>query len=110
MTCLPVPLSRLSIVVITWPTFKVENLSGGNVTQVILENLTTGTKFQWDGTLANTKILTINMENRTIDNDGTDDIAGFTETFWSLAVGANSIKYTGGVTIELDTLWRHRWL
>lgn len=83
--------------------------SGGTITSCLFENLTTGQKFTFTGTVADGKNLTIDCEEVTVTNDTADAIANFSGDFIKLNPGANSLKFTGdNNAIKVD--YQDQWL
>lgn len=94
----------------TRPVFKITNNSGaGIVNNIKIENLTLGKALVFTGTLAAGQTLSLDMQERKIVNAATEDMTNWQGEFFELAVGANSIKYTGGVTVQIVTDWRDRF-
>lgn len=89
----------------------ITNGSGSAITNFTFENTTTGQKFKFTGSLANTKALVINNYADysdtafTVLNDGTNAIANFEGDPISLASGTNSLVYTGTTTVSVKTEW-----
>lgn len=89
----------------------ITNNSGGAITNFTFENTTTGDKFKFTGSLANTKVLVVNNyadysdTTLTVTNDGTDAISSFEGDFITLASGTNSLKYTGTTAVSVKTEW-----
>lgn len=94
---------------ISRPIITVTNDSS-NITSVIVENLTTGQKVSYAGTLLTGDDLVIDTDNLTVKNDGTDDLGNVTnEIGIVLWPGANEIKVTGVVSGDIDFDWFDRW-
>jgi len=91
------------------PTITVTNDSS-DISSVIIENLTTGQKVSYSGTLATGNDLVIDTDNLTVKNDGTDDIGNVTnEIGIVLWPGDNEFKITGVVSGDVDVDWFDRW-
>lgn len=94
---------------ISRPIITVTNDSS-NITSVIIENLTTGQKVSYAGTLATGNALVIDTDILTVKNNGTDDLGNVTnEIGIVLWPGANEIKVTGVVSGDIDVDWFDRW-
>ena len=89
----------------------ITNNTGGAITNFTFENQTTGDKFKFTGSLANTKVLVVNNyadyldTALTVTNDGTDAIAYFEGDPIRLASGTNSLVYTGSTAVSVKTEW-----
>jgi phage-related protein len=95
----------------TRPVIRITNTSGGSIVNNIkVENLTLGKALVFTGALAAGRTLVLDMQARTITNDNVEDLTNWQGEFWELAVGANSLKYTGGVSVTIVTEWRDRWV
>lgn len=95
----------------TRPTLRITNNSGASIVNNLkIENLTLGKALVFTGTLANTNTLIIDMQARSIQNAGVEDLTNWQGEFWELAVGANTLKYTGGITVAVVTEWRDRYV
>ena len=95
----------------TRPTIRVTNNSGADIVNNLkIENLTLSKALVFTGTLKNTNTLIIDMQARSIQNAGVEDLTNWQGEFWELAVGVNSLKYTGGVTVAVVTEWRDRYV
>ena len=93
----------------TRPVITVTNDSS-NITSVIVENLTTGQKVSYSGTLATGKDLVIDCENLTVKNDGTNDLGNVTNEIGIVIIpGDNEIKVTGIVSGDIDIDFFKRW-
>jgi hypothetical protein len=94
---------------ITYPIITVTN-SSSNITSVIVENLTSGQKFTYTGTLVTSTDLVIDSENLSVKNNGTEDLGNVTNEIDIILVpGDNLFKVTGVVsgTILIDRF--NRW-
>jgi hypothetical protein len=89
----------------------ITNSTGSAISNFTFENQTTGDKFKFTGSLANTKALIVNNYADysdtaiTVTNDGTDAIAYFEGDPIRLASGTNSLVYTGSTTVSVKTEW-----
>ena len=93
------------------PTIRVTNNSSADIVNNLkIENLTLSKALVFTGTLKNTNTLIIDMQARSIQNAGVEDLTNWQGEFWELAVGVNSLKYTGGVTVAVVTEWRDRYV
>ena len=91
------------------PVITVTNDSS-NITSVIIENLTTGQKVSYAGTLVTGNDLVIDTDALTVENNGTGDLANVTnEIGIVLWPGANEFKITGVVAGDVDVDWFDRW-
>lgn len=94
---------------ITYPIIKLTNASS-SITSLTIENLTTGQKVSYSGTLVTSKILEIDTENLTVENDGVGDLGNVTnEIGLYLLPGANAMRVTGMVTGTCVIDWTDRW-
>lgn len=85
--------------------------TGGSITSLTLENLTSGQKLSYSGTITTGNELTIDTENLTVENNGTGDLANFTgDTDFHLVPGNNEIKFTGSNGDELKFDFFARYL
>lgn len=85
--------------------------TGGSITSLTLENLTSGQKLSYSGTISTGTALVIDTVNLTVENDGTGDLANFTgDTDMHLDPGDNEFKFTGtnGDYCKID--WYNRYL
>ena len=95
----------------TRPVIKITNNSGAAIVNNIkIENVTLVKALVFTGTLAAGQTLELDMQARKITNAATEDMTNWQGEFWELAVGANTLKYTGGVTVGIVTEWRDRWV
>ena len=91
------------------PIITVTNDSS-NITSLIIENLTTGQKISYTGTLATGNDVVIDTDLLTVENNGTGDLGNVTnEIGIFLYPGANEIKVTGIVSGDIDVDWHDRW-
>lgn len=91
------------------PVITVTNNSS-NITSLTIENLTTGQKISYVGTLVTGTDLVIDTDNLTVENNGTGDLANVTnEIGIILFPGGNEIKVTGIVSGDIDVDWFERW-
>lgn len=94
---------------ISRPVITITNDSS-NINSVIVENLTTGQKVSYAGTLLTGDALVIDTDNLTVKNDGVNDLANVTnEIGIVLWPGANQIKVTGVVSGDADVDWFNRY-
>lgn len=94
---------------ISRPVIAVTNDSS-NITSVIIENLTTGQKVSYSGTLVTGDDLVIDTDALTVKNDGVDDLGNVTnEIGLVLWPGDNEFKITGVVAGDVDVDWFDRW-
>jgi len=95
----------------TRPTLRITNNSGADIVNNLkIENLTLSKALVFTGTLKNANTLIIDMQARSIQNAGVEDLTNWQGEFWELAVGANILKYTGGITVAVVTEWRDRYV
>lgn len=118
----------------TTTTFEVDNtggvehqdselvITGGagvTVTDVTVDNLTTGEQVVWTGTIGAGEVLTIKTLPQTIDKDGTGEydnttLPGDQLGFWKLAKGVNEFEITTtsvvGGTATLEYFWQRQYL
>lgn len=93
----------------SYPIITVTN-SSSNITSVIIENLTTGQKISYSGTLATATDLVINTEELTVENNGSGDLGNVTnEIGIILWPGDNEFKVTGVVSGDIDVDWYDKW-
>lgn len=91
------------------PKITVTN-SSSNISSLTIENLTTGQKFNYSGTLVTSKSLVLNSDDLTVKNDGTDDLGSVTNEIGIVLVpGANEIKVTGVASGDIDFDFFQRW-
>lgn len=82
--------------------------SAGNITSLTLENLTSGERVSYTGTVLNGDTLVIDCFNETVVNDGTDDIGNHVNDFPALLPMLNKLRYTGSnCTIKIDYFNRY---
>lgn len=94
---------------VTRPIITVTNDSS-NITSLIIENLTSGQKVSYSGTLVTSKALVVDAENLTVENDGTGDLGNVTNEIGLLLLpGANEIKVTGIASGTIDVDFYNRW-
>ena len=93
--------------------------TGVTVTDITVENLTTGESLAWTGTIGAGEVLTINTLPQTIDKDSTGEYDNTTLPstqlgFWSLAKGVNEFEITctsvSGGTATLEFYWQRQYL
>lgn len=94
------------------PTFPIITLTNNSstLTSIIIENLTTGQKLTYTGSLLTSKSLVINSENLTVENDSVSDLGNVANEIDIILIpGDNLIKVTGVVsgTILVDRF--DRW-
>ncbi len=100
----------------SYPTLPVATISGGAITNPSIQNVTAGLTMLVDITLATTDTLVIDFGARTIVLNGTASRRSLmdpTSRWWSLAPGANTIKFTGtpgSGSPQLSMTWRNAWL
>lgn len=79
---------------------------GDAITNMTLENLTTGERFSFLNTITVGTTLFVDCEEGIVENDGIDDKGNHTgDLFMSLAVGQNYFKYTGSLCTILTDWW-----
>ncbi len=94
---------------ITHPIITVTNDSS-NITSLVIENLTTGQKVSYSGTLVTGDDLVIDTDKLTVENDGTGDIGNVTnEIGIVLWPGDNEFKITGIASGDVDVDFFDRW-
>jgi len=94
---------------ISRPKITVTNDSS-NITSLIIENLTTGQKFTYSGSLATGNDLVLNSDDLTVKNNGTDDLGNVTNEIGIVLVpGANLFKVTGIASGDIDVDWFDRY-
>jgi len=94
---------------ISYPVITVTNDSS-NIVSIIIENLTTGQKISYSGTLATGKSLVIDTEALTVENDGTGDLGNVTNEIGIFLVpGDNEFLITGVASGSVDVDWSDRW-
>ena len=94
---------------ISYPKITVTNDSS-NISSLTIENLTTGQKFNYSGSIVTADALVIDTEKLTVENDGVSDLANVTnEVGIYLVPGANTFKVTGVVLGDIDVDWFNRW-
>lgn len=69
---------------------------GATMSTCLLENLTTGERLSFDSSVAVGNTLTIDCDERTVENNGVDGLSYFTGDFMKLVKGTNYLKFTGG--------------
>ena len=93
--------------------------TGVTVTDVTVDNNTTGEQLAWSGTIGAGEVLTIRTLPQTIDLDGTGEFDNVVLPndqlgFWSLAKGVNEFEITctsvAGGTATLDFYWQRQYL
>lgn len=93
--------------------------TGVTVTDVTVDNNTTGEQVAWSGTIAAGEVLTIKTLPQTIDKDGTGEydnttLPGSQLGFWKLAKGINQFEITctsvAGGTAALEFFWQRQYL
>ena len=91
------------------PRIAVTN-SSSSITSLIIENLTTGQKFSYSGTIVTATDLVLESEDLTVKNDGVDDLANVTnEVGFVLVPGDNEFVVTGVASGDIDIDWYDRW-
>jgi hypothetical protein len=94
---------------ISRPKITVTNDSS-NISSLTIENLTTGQKFNYSGSLLTGDDLVINADTLTVENDGVGDLGNVTNEIGIVLVpGANLFKVTGIVSGDIDVDWFDRW-
>jgi len=94
---------------ITRPKIAVTN-SSSNITSVVIENLTTGQKFSYTGTIITGTDLVLCSDELTVENNGTSDLTNVTnEIGIFLTPGDNEFKITGVVSGDIDVDFFQRW-
>ena len=78
-----------------------ETLNGATI---VVENMTTGEELTWEGDLADTKELEIDVAHWIVYNDSVADMADVVGSFPTMQPGANSIKVTGFGTLGTLTI------
>ena len=93
--------------------------TGVTVTDVTIDNNTTGEQLAWSGTIGAGEVLTIRTLPQTIDLDGTGEFDNVTLPndqlgFWKLAKGVNEFEITctsvSGGTATLQLYWQRQYL
>lgn len=93
----------------THPIITVTNDSS-NITSLTIENLTTGQKFNYSGTLQTSQDLVLDAENLTVENNGTGDLGNVTNEVGIILVpGDNEFQITGVVAGSIDVDAFDRW-
>ena len=91
------------------PIITITNDSS-NVSSIIIDNLTTGQKMSYVGTVITGNDLMIDSELLTVENNGTGDLANVSnEIGIVLWPGDNEFKITGIVAGDIDVDWYDRW-
>lgn len=94
-------------------------LAGATITDVLVENLTTGEELLWEGTIAAASSLVIKTLPQTIRLDGTDEYANTTLPatqlgFWKLPLGDNDFRVTftnlAGGDAEIVYAWMRHYV
>jgi hypothetical protein len=94
-------------------------LAGATITDVLVENLTTGEELLWEGTLAPTEVLEIKTLPQTIRFEGADAYADVTLPnaqigFWRLALGENEFRITftsvSGGNAQINYAWARHYI
>lgn len=82
---------------------------GTDITTITFENLTNGEVFSYTGTVTAGDELVIDTSEQTVENDGVDDLANWSNgDFLKLELGTNKFKYTGSnCTIKVDFFARY---
>jgi len=94
---------------ITRPKISVTN-SSSNISSLTIENLTTGQKFNYSGSLATSDVLVIDTDTLTVENDGVGDLGNVTNEIGIILVpGANEFKVTGVVSGSINVDFFSRW-
>jgi len=96
----------------------IDVASGGSVTDVRIDNLTTEQYVEWTGTLASEERLEINLSTLNIEAAGVDawdetTIPNTQTNFWELVLGANQFRVTvTSVTgsAELTYFWEREYI
>jgi phage-related protein len=92
-----------------FPIISLTNSSSA-ITSLTIENLTTGQKVSYSGTLSTSDVLKIDTENLTVENDGVNDLGNVTnEIGVQLAPGGNEIRVTGMAAGTAIVDFRNRW-
>lgn len=94
---------------ISRPIITVTN-SSSNITSLVVENLTTGQKVSYTGTLATSQSLEIDCDRLTVENNGVGDLENVTNEVGIVVVpGANQFKVTGVVSGSINIDFFARW-
>jgi phage-related protein len=81
---------------------------GSDVTDCLLENLTTGQSMTFTNDIAAGNTLEVDCDELTVLNDSVDEIGAFAGDFLQINPGANIFKFTGtNCTIKVDYFERH---
>jgi len=91
----PTALITASSIVNVYPVWTVN----GEAITPTLENLTTGVKLTYNGTVADGSTLVVDMSNQTANLDGTDVTALMDGEWVSLLPGQNEVKFTTSSSI-----------
>jgi phage-related protein len=94
---------------ISRPLITVTNDSS-NISSVIIENLTTGQKVSYSGTLATSESLVIDCDKLTVENNGVGDLGNVTNEIGIVLVpGANEFSVTGVASGSINVDFFNRW-
>lgn len=100
-------------------TVTITALTGATITDVLIENLTTGEELLWEGTIAAGEQLVIQTLPQTIRLDGADAWADTTLPatqigFWKLALGENNFRITftsvSGGDAQINYQWSKQYI
>jgi len=81
-----------------------------NITSLTIENLTTGQKFNYGGSLVTSTDLMIDTDNLVVENNGVSDLANVTnEVGIYLVPGGNAFKVTGLALGDFSIEWFNRY-
>lgn len=97
-----------------YSTLIITALAGASITDVLVENLTTGEELLWEGTIATGEALTIETLPQTIRLDGIDAWEDTTLPntqigFWKLALGENNFRVTFTSVAGGDAQINYQW-
>lgn len=82
---------------------------GSDITDLTLENLTTGQTFSFSDDVSAGETLQVDCQNLRVENNAVDSLSAFVGDFLYLEPGTNVFKFTGSnCTIKVDT-WDN-WL
>lgn len=81
--------------VFNYPVITVTADQGSVLTQVRIQNLTTGKEFLYDGSVALGNSLIVDCSRFTVQNNGAEDLTNWNGVFLDLVRGSNSIRISG---------------
>lgn len=94
--------------VITYPVISVIP-TGVTLSSFLLDNLTTGERFSYNGSLGAGITLEVDCGKFTVKKNDVDDLENFVGDFVGLSPGTNYFQFAGGTnTLRID--WFDRWL